>query len=49
MQGTINLNPVVVFFNILVGTRLAGFLGVFISIPIAGIVVALLEIEEMKS
>jgi predicted PurR-regulated permease PerM len=49
IQGTMNLKPVVVFFSLLVGAGLAGLLGVFISIPIAGIVVALLEIEEMKS
>ncbi|MEA5575658.1 AI-2E family transporter [Anabaena sp. UHCC 0451] len=49
MQGTMNLNPVIVFFSLLVGARIAGLLGVFISIPIAGIIVALLEIDEMKS
>ncbi|MGM3308203.1 AI-2E family transporter [Anabaena sp. WFMT] len=49
MQGTMNLNPVVVFFSLLVGARVAGLLGIFISIPIAGIIVALLEIEEMQS
>jgi predicted PurR-regulated permease PerM len=49
IQGTMNLKPVVVFFSLLVGAGLAGLLGVFISITIAGIVVALLEIEEMKS
>ncbi|WP_413171177.1 AI-2E family transporter [Anabaena azotica] len=49
MQGTMNLNPVVVFFSLLIGARVAGLLGVFISIPIAAIIVSLLEIEEMKS
>jgi predicted PurR-regulated permease PerM len=49
MQGTLNLNPVVVFFAILLGARVAGLLGIFISIPITGIIVSLLEIEEMKS
>ncbi|MFN6517358.1 MAG: AI-2E family transporter [Nostoc sp. CreGUA01] len=49
MQGALNLNPVVVFFALLVGARVAGLLGVFISIPIAGVIVSLFEIEEMKS
>lgn len=49
MQGTLNLNPVVVFFAVLLGARVAGLLGIFISIPITGIIVSLLEIEEMKS
>ncbi|WP_017656219.1 AI-2E family transporter [Fortiea contorta] len=49
MQGALNLNPVVVFFALLIGARVAGLLGVFISIPIAGVIVSLFEIDEMKS
>jgi predicted PurR-regulated permease PerM len=49
MQGALNLNPIVVFFALLVGARVAGLLGVFISIPIAGVIVSLFEIEEMQS
>ncbi|AFY49234.1 putative permease [Nostoc sp. PCC 7524] len=49
MQGTLNLNPVVVFFALLVGARVAGLLGVFISIPITGVIVSLFEINAMKS
>jgi len=49
MQGSLNLNPVVVFFALLVGARVAGLLGVFISIPITGVIVSLFEIDEMKS
>ncbi|MEH2403391.1 AI-2E family transporter [Nostoc sp.] len=49
MQNALNLNPVVVFFALLVGARVAGLLGVFISIPIAGVIVSLFEIVEMKS
>jgi predicted PurR-regulated permease PerM len=48
MQNSVNLNPVVVFFALLVGARVAGLLGIFIAIPIAGVLVNLLEIEEMK-
>lgn len=49
MQGSLNLNPVVVFFALLVGARVAGLLGIFIAIPIAGVVVTLFEIDEMKA
>ncbi|MBD2385425.1 AI-2E family transporter [Cylindrospermum sp. FACHB-282] len=49
MQGALNLNPVVVFFALLVGARVAGLLGIFISIPVAGVIVSLFEIDEMKS
>lgn len=49
MRDSLNLNPVVVFFALLVGARIAGLLGVFISIPIAGVIVSLFEINEMKA
>lgn len=49
MQDALNLNPVVVFFALLVGAKVAGLLGVFISIPIAGVIVSLFEIDEMKA
>lgn len=49
MQGALNLNPVVVFFALLIGARVAGLLGIFISIPVAGVIVSLFEIDEMKS
>ncbi|MEA5505569.1 AI-2E family transporter [Halotia wernerae UHCC 0503] len=49
MQGALNLNPVVVFFALLIGARVAGLLGIFISIPIAGVIVSLFEIDEMKA
>lgn len=49
MQGSLNLNPVVVFFALLIGARVAGLLGIFIAIPIAGVGVTLFEIDEMKA
>ncbi len=49
MQGTINVNPVVIFFALLVGARVAGLLGIFLAIPITGVIVSLFEIEEMKA
>lgn len=48
MQNSLNLNPVVVFFALLVGARVAGLLGIFLAVPIAGVLVSLLEIEEMQ-
>jgi predicted PurR-regulated permease PerM len=48
MQGSININPVVMFFALLVGARIAGLLGIFLSIPIAGVIISLFEVDEMK-
>ncbi|MFW6360000.1 MAG: AI-2E family transporter [Chroococcales cyanobacterium] len=48
MQDSVNLNPVVLFFALLVGARIAGLLGIFLAIPIAGVIISLLGIEEMK-
>lgn len=48
MKGSINLNPVVMFFALLVGARIAGLVGVFLSIPVAGVLISLFEIEEMQ-
>jgi predicted PurR-regulated permease PerM len=49
MQGSLNINPVVIFFALLIGARVAGLLGVFLAIPITGVIVSLFEIEEMKA
>ncbi len=48
MQSAVHLNPVVVFFALLVGTRVSGLLGIFLAVPIAGVIVSLLEIEEAQ-
>jgi len=48
MQDSLNLNPVVMFFALIVGAQIAGVLGIFLSIPVASTIVSLLEIEEMK-
>ncbi|MGB7250764.1 MAG: AI-2E family transporter [Phormidesmis sp.] len=48
MQDSLNINPVVMFFALIVGARVAGVLGIFLSIPVASTIVSLLEIEEMK-
>ncbi|NJL85521.1 MAG: AI-2E family transporter [Leptolyngbyaceae cyanobacterium SM1_1_3] len=49
MSDSLNMNPVVMFFALIVGARVAGLLGIFLSIPIAAVVISLLEIDEMKS
>lgn len=48
MQNSVDVNPVVTFFALLVGARIAGLLGIFLAVPIAGLVVSLLEIDELK-
>lgn len=48
MQDSLNLNPVVMFFALLVGARVAGLLGIFLAIPIAGVIISLFEVDEMK-
>jgi predicted PurR-regulated permease PerM len=49
MQNSLNINPVVVFLALLVGARVAGLLGIFIAIPITGVIVSFFEIDEMKA
>ncbi|BAZ08471.1 hypothetical protein NIES4071_02760 [Calothrix sp. NIES-4071] len=48
MQNSVNVNPVVTFFALLVGARIAGLLGIFLAVPIAGLLVSLLELDELK-
>lgn len=48
MKDSLNINPVVMFFALLVGIRIAGVLGIFLSIPVASTIINLLEIDEMK-
>lgn len=48
MRGSLNINPVVMFFALIVGARIAGIMGVFLAIPVAGVAVSWLEIEEMR-
>ncbi|MBE9017356.1 AI-2E family transporter, partial [Chroococcidiopsidales cyanobacterium LEGE 13417] len=48
MQGSLNMNPVFMFFALLVGARVAGLVGVFLSVPIAGVLVSLFDIKDMQ-
>lgn len=47
MQDSINMNPVVMFLALLIGARVAGLVGVFLSIPTAGVLISLLDVDEM--
>ncbi|MCX7594912.1 MAG: AI-2E family transporter [Fischerella sp.] len=49
MQGSLNINPVVMFFALLIGARVAGLLGVFLAVPIAGVIISLFEMNELKA
>ncbi len=45
MQNSLQMNPVVLFFALLIGSRLAGLVGLFLSIPIAGVLLSLMDGE----
>jgi predicted PurR-regulated permease PerM len=48
MQNSVNLNPVIIFFALLIGVRIAGFLGLFLAIPTAAVIVSFFKLEAMK-
>ena len=48
MKGSININPVIMFLALLVGARVAGLIGVFLSIPITGVIISILDVDEMR-
>ncbi|KAI9135259.1 AI-2E family transporter [Acaryochloris sp. CCMEE 5410] len=43
MQNSLQMNPVVLFFALLIGSRLSGLVGLFLSIPIAGVLLSLMD------
>ena len=43
MQSSVNLNPVVIFLALLIGVRIAGFLGLFLAIPTTAVIVSCLQ------
>lgn len=49
MKDSLNINPVFMFFALLIGARLGGIIGVFLAVPLAGVLVNVLEIEALKS
>ncbi len=40
MKDNLNINPVFLFFSLFIGERVAGILGVFLAIPMAGMLVS---------
>jgi predicted PurR-regulated permease PerM len=48
MQNAVNVNPVVTFFALLLGARIAGLLGIFLLFQLRVSIVSLLEIDELK-
>lgn len=49
MQGSINMNPVVMFLALLVGVRVAGLLGLFLAIPVAGVLISLFDVDALRA
>ncbi|MGF1570297.1 MAG: AI-2E family transporter [Nodosilinea sp.] len=48
MKDSLNINPVVMFFALIVGARVAGIFGLFLAIPVAGVIITWLDIEVMQ-
>lgn len=48
MQNALNINPVIGFFALLIGYRIAGLLGIFLATPIAGIFLTWFGIGNKK-
>ncbi|MCM1983933.1 AI-2E family transporter [Lyngbya confervoides] len=43
MQQSLQMSPVVVFLALLVGARIAGLFGLFLAIPLAGVILSLID------
>ncbi len=48
MGRAMELNPVILFLSLFIGQRIAGLLGVFLSIPIAGMVALWIQAERQQ-
>ncbi len=48
MKDSLDINPVVMFFALIVGATVAGVLGMFLAVPVAGVIVTWLNIEAMR-
>ncbi|MBC7474418.1 MAG: AI-2E family transporter, partial [Candidatus Sericytochromatia bacterium] len=44
LNESIGIHPLGVFISILIGGRVAGFMGIFLAIPLAGLVQALIRV-----
>ncbi len=49
MGNALEISPVLLFFALFIGERVAGLLGIFLSIPIAGMIAAWLRSEDLKA
>lgn len=49
MGDALEISPVLLFLALFIGERVAGLLGVFLSVPIAGMIAAWLRAEELKA
>ncbi|HEY9617883.1 MAG TPA: AI-2E family transporter, partial [Microcoleaceae cyanobacterium] len=48
MGNTLEISPVLLFLALFIGERVAGLLGIFLSIPIAGMIAAWLRTEDVE-
>jgi predicted PurR-regulated permease PerM len=48
MKDSLDINPVVMFFALIVGATVAGVLGLFLAVPIAGVIITWLDIDAMR-
>jgi predicted PurR-regulated permease PerM len=48
MGDALNLNPVLLFLALFIGERVAGLLGIFLSIPIAGMIAAWMQYTNLE-
>ncbi len=49
MKDALELNPVLLFLALFIGQRVAGLLGIFLAIPIAGMIAAYLRAAEAEA
>jgi predicted PurR-regulated permease PerM len=48
MGRAMELNPVILFLSLFIGQRVAGLLGVFLSIPVAGMIALWIQAERSQ-
>ncbi|HSM80982.1 MAG TPA: AI-2E family transporter [Nodosilinea sp.] len=48
MKDSLDINPVAMFFALIVGATVAGVLGLFLAVPVAGVIITWLDIEAMR-
>ncbi len=48
MKDSLDINPVVMFFALIVGATVAGVLGLFLAVPVAGVIITWLDIDSMR-